>query len=133
MKQVININFQGRVVPIEQTAYDILRSYIDSLNRFFANEEGKEEIVNDIENRIGELFQQKLQDGTSCITDDDVNAVIKSMGSPEEFEAQEMGGTTNTSTHEETEAKTGSAIFTKGHRLYRDENDKILGGVCSGS
>ncbi len=134
MKQVININFQGRVVPIEQTAYDILRSYIDSLHRFFANEEGKEEIVNDIENRIGELFQQRLQNGTSCITDEDVDAVITSMGRTEEFEEQEMGGAaTNTSNNQsEGNTKPGAAIFTRGHRLYRDENDKILGGVCSG-
>ena len=58
MKQVININFHGRVVPIEVTAFDILKQYTDSLNRFFANEEGKEEIINDIESRIGELFRR---------------------------------------------------------------------------
>ena len=44
MKQVININFQGRVVPIEVTAFDILKDYTESLNRYFAQEEGKEEI-----------------------------------------------------------------------------------------
>ncbi len=54
MKQVININFQGRVVPIEVSAFDILKSYTESLNRHFANEVGKEEIINDIESRIGE-------------------------------------------------------------------------------
>ncbi|MCC6693607.1 MAG: PspC family transcriptional regulator, partial [Chitinophagaceae bacterium] len=61
MKQVININFQGRVVPIEVTAFDILKNYTESLNRHFANEQGKEEIINDIESRIGELFQEKLK------------------------------------------------------------------------
>ena len=84
MKQVININFQGRVVPIEVTAYDLLKNYTDSLNRLFANEEGKEEIINDIESRIGELFQERITKGATCITDDDVKAIIKSMGSPEE-------------------------------------------------
>jgi hypothetical protein len=49
MKKVININFQGRVVPIEETAYDNLKQYTESLSKFFANEEGKEEIINDIE------------------------------------------------------------------------------------
>ena len=48
MKKVININFQGRVVPIEETAYDILKQYVESLSRFFDNEEGKDEIINDI-------------------------------------------------------------------------------------
>ena len=73
MKQVININFQGRVVPIEVTAFDILKNYTESLNRHFANEQGKEEIINDIESRIGELFQEKLKSGATCITEEDVN------------------------------------------------------------
>ena len=41
MKKVININFQGRVIPIEESAYDILKQYIESLAKYFANEEGK--------------------------------------------------------------------------------------------
>ena len=56
MKQVININFQGRVVPIEVSAFDLLKNYTESLSRHFANEEGKDEIINDIESRIAELL-----------------------------------------------------------------------------
>lgn len=138
MKQVININFQGRVVPIEQTAYDTLKNYIDSLNRFFSNEEGKEEIINDIENRISELFQQRLKDGATCITDDDVAAIMKSMGRPEDFDAQDgntsSANTASSSTATTEEAPYNAANFTMGghKKLFRDENDKILGGVCSG-
>ena len=33
MKKVININFQGRVIPIEESAYEILKNYTDSLRR----------------------------------------------------------------------------------------------------
>jgi len=132
MKQVININFQGRVVPIEQTAYDTLKNYIESLNRFFATEEGKEEIINDIETRIGELFQQRIKDGATCITDEDVAAVIKSMGRPEDFDAAEGNNVGGTTASENTYNAGASALFNNGKRLYRDENDKILGGVCSG-
>lgn len=138
MKQVININFQGRVVPIEQTAYEILKNYIESLNRFFANEEGKEEIINDIENRIAELFQQRLKDGSTCITDEDVNAIIRSMGRPEDFETEEGSAQSSTASSKNEQASPAapgdSASYTaNGHkRLFRDENDKVLGGVCSG-
>lgn len=135
MKQVININFQGRVVPIEVTAFELLKNYTESLNRHFANEEGKEEIINDIESRIGELFQERLQKGATCITDDDVNAIINSMGRPEDFE------TSGDSASQGTQANTGQQQqsqqgepFTAARpkRLYRDENNKILGGVCAG-
>lgn len=132
MKQVININFHGRVVPIEVTAFDILKNYTDSLNRYFANEEGKEEIINDIESRVGELFQERLKNGATCITDDDVNAIIRSMGRPEDFETEE---TTSANT-ESAKSNTGSAntSFTTEmpRRLHRDENNKVFGGVCSG-
>ena len=89
MKKVININFQGRVIPIEETAYDILKQYIETLSKFFANEEGGDEIINDIEGRIAELFGESLKKGSTCITDDDVNAVIASIGKPEDFEGEE--------------------------------------------
>src|SRR3954464_15468752 len=90
MKKVININFQGRVIPIEETAYDILKQYVESLRLFFANEEGKDEIINDIEGRIAELFGETLKKGSICITDEDVTSIIKSMGRPEDFEAEEV-------------------------------------------
>ena len=45
MKQVININFHGQVVPIEVSAFDLLKNYTASLSSFFANEEGKDEII----------------------------------------------------------------------------------------
>ncbi len=88
MKKVININFQGRVIPIEETAYEILKQYIDSLRRYFANEEGRDEIINDIESRIAELFSERLKKGATCITDEDVQSVMASMGRPEDFEAE---------------------------------------------
>jgi site-specific recombinase XerD len=56
MKKIININFQGRVIPIEETAYDALKAYVESLRRYFQHEEGRDEIINDIESRIAELF-----------------------------------------------------------------------------
>ncbi|MEO5943724.1 MAG: PspC domain-containing protein [Ferruginibacter sp.] len=136
MKQVININFQGRVVPIEVTAFDILKNYTESLNRYFATEEGKEEIINDIESRIGELFQERIKNGSTCITEDDVNAIIKSMGRPEDFETEEPASSNNTGTTSSNETHSSSipnyTTAAGNKRLFRDENDKVVGGVCSG-
>src|SRR6476659_5731460 len=99
MKKIININFHSRVIPIEETAYDILRKYVESLKKHFASEEGGDEIVNDIENRFAELFSDRLKKGATCITDADVNEIISSMGHPEDFDQDENTGTTgNTGT-----------------------------------
>ncbi len=132
MKQVININFQGRVVPIETTAFEILKNYTASLNRHFANEEGKDEIINDIESRIGELFQERITKGATCITEDDVNAVINSIGRPEDFEPMEDAAQTSTASSSYQQQAAGSTNAMGHKKLFRDENNKVLGGVCSG-
>lgn len=134
MKQVININFQGRVVPIEVTAFDMLKEYTESLNRYFAQEEGKEEIINDIENRIGELFQERLQKGATCVTEDDVNNIIKSMGRPEELDAAESDpfGKDAAETQQKQKESFNTYAAAGPKKLYRSETDKYIGGVCSG-
>ena len=86
MNKVININFQGRVIPIEEPAYEELKKYVESLRAYFANEDGKEEIINDIENRIAELISEKLKAGQTFISGDHVAAIIASMGRPEQFD-----------------------------------------------
>ncbi len=135
MKKVININFQGRVVPIEETAYELLKQYIESLRKYFAFEEGRDEIINDIEGRIAELFSERLKNGSNCITDADVNSVIAGMGRPEDFDPQEPEAATAGA--RDTGAHTTSTSWTTGNvpgrgSLYRNADDKIVGGVCSG-
>ena len=133
MKQVININFHGQVVPIEVTAFELLKNYTESLSRYFANEEGKEEIINDIESRIGELFQERLKKGSTCITDEDVNAIIKSMGRPEELdELEEVGSNKSSPNENSTSSDQVPPIAGNTKRLFRNENDKLIGGVCGG-
>lgn len=131
MRKIININFQGRVIPIEETAYDILKQYIESLRRFFANEEGRDEIINDIEGRIAELFGESLSKGAACITDDKVHDVINSIGRPEDFDDQE-NHVKEQLKDEGARQKRGNASQAETRRLFRDGDDKILGGVCAG-
>jgi phage shock protein PspC (stress-responsive transcriptional regulator) len=126
MKKVININFQGRVIPIEETAYDILKQYLDSLRRYFANEEGRDEIMNDIEGRIGELFSERLKSGINCITDEDVNNIIAGMGTPQDFEAQGADVPPATASIKSNFKNQKRAGF------FRNADDKIISGVCSG-
>lgn len=137
MKKVININFQGRVIPIEESAFDILKQYVDSLRKFFANEEGRDEIINDIEGRIAELFGESLKKGNTCITDEVVNSVIAGMGRPEDFEGEEanvksqLGAEGKQQQYSNSNDSQFHSESPRG-RLYRDDNDKLLGGVCSG-
>lgn len=133
MKKVININFQGRVIPIEEPAYEELRKYTDSLRDYFRNEEGRDEIINDIENRIAELFTNRLaKENNGCITEADLEQIISGIGRPEDFERAENDSRSETGT--ETAGKKPEPANTPEPRgsFYRNTNDTILAGVCSG-
>lgn len=134
MKKIININLSGRVIPIEDSAYESLQRYIESLRRYFAHEEGRDEIINDIESRIAELMSDKVRKGASAVTDADMEEIINSMGRVEDFEktdaeekaSQASGQTSGSYTHAQSEPRRPKG------RLYRDGSDKFLGGVCAG-
>ena len=135
MNKVININFQGRILPIEEQAYEILKQYIESLRSYFANEEGRDEIINDIECRIAELCEDRLKKGTVCIAASDIDLIITSIGRPADFEAQDGFETSASSTQQNREGNAHSNFESNSNRpkrLYRDEQNKVLGGVCSG-
>ncbi|MFB6456015.1 PspC domain-containing protein [Chitinophaga sp. Hz27] len=127
MKKIININLSGRLIPIEDSAYEVLRQYLDSLKRYFSREEGGDEIVTDIESRIAEVFQDKLKGGAHCITDADVEAVKLSMGTPEQFEEEVPKD------QQQQQKSTADAYEPRPRkRFYRDPDNKVLSGVCGG-
>lgn len=135
MKKIININLSGRVIPIEDSAYEKLQGYIESLRRHFAREEGRDEIINDIESRIAELMNDKIRKGASCITDADVDEIIASMGRPEDFDGDSSEEDNNSQSGQSQQQQQYSynenTRFTR-TRLFRDTSDKLIGGVCSG-
>jgi len=133
MKKIININLSGRVIPIEDSAYESLQRYIESLRRYFATEDGRDEIINDIESRIAELMNDKIRKGASAVTDADIEEIISLMGRVEDFEAADAeSNTVGSDASASNTSGTFSNFKTPRGRLFRDSNDKMLGGVCSG-
>jgi phage shock protein PspC (stress-responsive transcriptional regulator) len=139
MQRIIQINIAGRVLPIEEDAYQLLGDYISSLERQFGGAEGKE-IIEDIENRIAELFIMRLQSGAPAIDRNDVTKVIDTLGSAADLH---NGGTsssysntgssyTNTGSSYSSTSKNNPPGYKETGRLLRDPYDKIIGGVCSG-
>ena len=129
MKKIININLSGRLIPIEDSAYEILSQYLGSLKKYFSKEEGGDEIVSDIESRIAEVFHDILKKGAHCITDADVTAVKASMGTPEQFD--DASGE-SAKQQQKDDISDAGYIPRPRKRLYRDPENKVLSGVCSG-
>ena len=121
MKKTYNINLGGIVFHIDEDAYELLDKYLSNLRIHFSKEEGAEEIVHDMELRISELFSERLNEKNQVITLKDVEEIIAQMGKPEEF-SEDTTQDTNEYIKEEKTPK----------RLFRDPDNKVIGGVCSG-
>lgn len=86
MKKTLTVNLEGIVFQIDEDAYILLDEYLKNLRYHFRKEEGGEEIVRDMEMRIGELFTEEMEGGQTVITLDNVEAVIVRMGRPEQLD-----------------------------------------------
>lgn len=123
MNKTIIINISGQVFHIEEGAYQALKTYIDSVKAHFSNYADKAEIVRDIEDRIAEMFAEQLsQASRQVLLQEDVSLMITRMGKPSDFEADE---------NELFENENLNAI-NQPKKLYRDTEDRFIGGVCAG-
>lgn len=127
MKKTLTVNLGGTVFNIDDDAYRLLDNYLNNLKLHFKKEVGADEIVDDIEHRISELFSEKLQTGAQVITIADVEEVIARMGKPEEMESGE-----DNSEAGNVRGDSHAYVCSSGKRLFRNPDDKMLGGVVSG-
>ena len=144
MKKNITINLCGRLFQIDEDAYEMLQQYISSLRSSFGKQEGGDEIVDDIEARIAELFDELRQQGIEAITIEHVKDIITRIGKPEELTGEDSAGEEEKdeerkgSSWEEQARSAGQKIYenvrerTAGKKLYRNPKDKMLAGVMSG-
>lgn len=126
MNKTIIININGIVFHIEEDAYDVLRSYMIDVKKHFGHSADSHEIVGDIENRIAEMFSERIEAGKKeVITMQDVQEVIEQMGRVSEFAEEEAGHASYTPDYTEAYKST--------HRKFmRDPDDRVFGGVASG-
>jgi len=66
MNKILNINLGGMPFTIDIDAYTHLETYLDTIRRHFSDSESCDEIIHDIEVRMGELFQESMK-GSSII------------------------------------------------------------------
>jgi phage shock protein C len=137
MQRIVQINIAGRLVPIEEDAYLVLKEYLNSLERQFTGDDGKE-IIEDIENRIAELFATRLQYGTPAIDRADAQKVIDTLGAASDLHDGPKAAGQQSTGQQQSTGNAGQQQFNGNpypythDRLLRDPYDKVFGGVCSG-
>ena len=128
MNKTITINLGGIFFHIDETAYQKLKNYLDAIRKSLNDDpQGQDEILNDIELRISEILSEKIKNERQVINEDNIEEITKIMGRPEDYLVDEE------MFEEETNSKTNkTASNSASKKLFRDNDDKFLGGVCAG-
>ena len=122
MKKTLTINLNGIVFNIDDDAYETLSAYLNELEKHFADDE-REEIIKDIEDRIAELFTERMH-GRNVVDASDVASVIETMGQPSQFDDEAAEANADVAASKSSQRK-----FRK---FYRDGDDRLIGGVAAG-
>lgn len=131
MKQTVTINLAGVVYHIDNDAYETLNVYLKSIEGMLEESDSKQEIMQDIEARVAELFNEHMKYGhVEVVNLNMVNDIIAQLGSPEMITTGEEKEAEASSTAEETAHQEEMPHRKK--RFYRDTDRQLLGGVCAG-
>ena len=123
MNEIKKCSIAGISFTLEKDAYEALQTYIKSLNDAYKNNPDGEEIIADIEARIAELILS-TQPAEGIVAKPLIDNIIKQLGSAEEIDEE------GAEPYAETIDQNGNPRIPR--RLYRDLENKKLGGVCAG-
>ena len=129
MKTTENISLGGLAFTIEADAYAELNRYIEEISGCFRNDPCGSEILEDIEVRISELLKEKCSEGT-VVSLAMVEDIKKRIGDPKELGEQETESSSDTGHTEEPHRQARESF--RDRRVYRDMDNRMLGGVCAG-
>ena len=120
MNKTQKISIAGIGFDLETEAYEKLRDYLDKLERAYAANPDREEIISDVEARIAELILS-VQPAEQVVRLSLVAGITERLGEPEP-------DTENAEGAERVAPDTGPIQ----RRLYRNPEGAKLGGVCNG-
>ncbi|MBR5300072.1 MAG: PspC domain-containing protein, partial [Bacteroidales bacterium] len=134
MKTTENISLAGYAFTIETDAYEELGAYLTDIRTCFSGDASADEIVADIEERIAELLREKCIVGMAI----DLSMVLdikKRIGDPKELAQDDAESTFEAKEKtpaQQEQPKQEKKTERRGRRLFRNMDERVLGGVCSG-
>ncbi|MDD7887499.1 PspC domain-containing protein [Flavivirga sp. 57AJ16] len=125
MNKTVNINLAGIFFHIDEDAYLKLQRYLEAIKRSFTDSQGRTEIISDIEARIAELFNDRVQNNKEVIRIKEVDEVISIMGQPEDYLVDDE-------IFEDEPQTSYKRKTSPSKKLFRDTDNSYVGGVSSG-
>ncbi len=131
MNKTVNINLAGIFFHIDEDAYLKLQHYLEAIKHSFSESQGQSEILADIENRIAELFNERIKNNKHVITSTEVDTIIAIMGQPEDYAVNEdIFDDEPQPKTKNTKSQYQSNFSKKG--LFRDPDNRYISGVSAG-
>ncbi|MDR2065562.1 MAG: PspC domain-containing protein [Prevotellaceae bacterium] len=130
MKKVISVNVGGICFIIEIDAYEILKDYLDDFEASLEKSDAKE-IMEDVEMRIAEIFQETIKTTDRVVNENLVNQAISILGKPEKKTGRQQDDSSFAKAMDKIEDRFNS-FRQKHQRFYRDPDGKKIAGICSG-
>lgn len=126
MNKTVNINLGGMFFHIDEDAYQKLTRYFDAIKRSLSNSNGQDEIIKDIEMRIGELVSEKHTNEKQVINIKELDEIIAIMGQPEDYRIDMEGD------EPQQKSSFNSSTDRVSRKLYRDKENGMISGVLAG-
>ncbi len=124
MKTVVNVGIGGRSFVMDNDAYARLGNYLDKFKQGARMGMHTKEVMDDLEERIAELFAENLGAFKDVVDIELVNKVIAQLGMP--------NGEPFTDGDDDTGNRSWEPPFNTPRKFYRDPDNKSIGGVCAG-
>lgn len=122
MKKTISAAVGGINFIIDEDAFEKLSAYLDEFKSGL-DQTGSSEVMDELEMRIADLFKDMLH-GKEVVDIRIVDSVISQLGLP--------GGDKYEYSAKDTYTYSNPSSKRERKRLFRDRDDKMIGGVCSG-
>lgn len=128
MKKVVNVGIGGRSFTIDEDAYQRLNAYLESFKAKTNMGYQTNEVMDELESRIAEIFEQELSSKSEVVNIALVNKVIAQLGMPDGSAADGNSYSSSSGNSQEYRYE-----YSNGQRkFFRDPDNCVIGGVCSG-
>ncbi|MDR0755218.1 MAG: PspC domain-containing protein [Prevotellaceae bacterium] len=122
MKTTVQVSLNGIAFNLDENAYQQLKSYISELQSHFADDT---EIIEDIEARIADLLSLRIKSADHAVNLNDIDEIINIIGNPNDIDDKADAS-------EKFKKHFENVNNSVKKRLYRDTENKVVAGVCSG-
>jgi phage shock protein PspC (stress-responsive transcriptional regulator) len=120
MNRIIKANIAHQSFDIDEKAYSTLKKYFDEVENYVRKELKAHEIMHKVEEGFAAQFTNAIKDGHKFISVNIVDEMIKQKGRPADLFKKQSPA----------QPQKNDSSYDK--KLFRNPNDKFIGGVCGG-